>query len=51
MIAAAQYFRDMFAKDTFVTDFAFSSYPEPFLNGVLDARDGRGAALAPSGSH
>ena len=29
LIAAAQYFRDTFAKPTFVTDFAFSSYPEP----------------------
>ena len=29
LITAAQYFRNTFAKPTFVTDFAFSSYPEP----------------------
>jgi hypothetical protein len=29
LIAAAQYFQKTFAKPTFVTDFAFSSYPEP----------------------
>ena len=29
LIQAAQYFRNTFAKPTFVTDFAFSSYPEP----------------------
>ena len=29
LIQAAQYFQRTFAKPTFVTDFAFSSYPEP----------------------
>jgi hypothetical protein len=29
LIQAAQYFQNTFAKPTFVTDFAFSSYPEP----------------------
>ncbi|MDO8681095.1 MAG: fibronectin type III domain-containing protein [Acidobacteriota bacterium] len=29
LITAAQYFQTTFAKPTFVTDFAFSSYPEP----------------------
>ena len=29
LIAAAQYFQHTFAKPTFVTGFAFSSYPEP----------------------
>jgi hypothetical protein len=29
LISAAQYFQTTFAKPTFVTDFAFSSYPEP----------------------
>jgi hypothetical protein len=29
LIAAAQYFHKTFGKPTFVTDFAFSSYPDP----------------------
>jgi hypothetical protein len=36
LIAAAQYFHTNFRKPTFVTDFAFSSYPEPSYEGYQD---------------
>lgn len=36
LIAAAKYFNKTFGKPTFVTDFAFSSYPEPVYEGYQD---------------
>jgi hypothetical protein len=36
LIGAAKYFHTVFGKPTFVTDFAFSSYPEPSYEGYQD---------------
>jgi hypothetical protein len=36
LISAAKYFHTTFGKPTFVTDFAFSSYPEPTYEGYQD---------------
>jgi hypothetical protein len=36
LISAAKYFHTTFGKPTFVTDFAFSSYPEPSYEGYQD---------------
>jgi hypothetical protein len=36
LISAARYFSATFGKPTFVTDFAFSSYPEPSYEGYQD---------------